>query len=156
MLTSSRKALNELANSFKATAAAIRPSTPTLLLRDVSPVGQDSEKSIKSKKSGAHWRSSESTKTGEDVSKGSSPVLPDCDYSDHFLGSKTFLTDIEINVSPPDDPFADPSDESMSNVDETDDSSGARQESLNVEKGRIRTPSPAGMPLPESPMPGGI
>lgn len=100
LMTSSRKALNDFAQSVKATAAAMRPSTPPSLLRDVSPMGRDSEKSVKSKKS-VHWHSSDSTAAAsgtngqsspKDIVKKSSPLLPEMVYSDHFLGSKVALT----------------------------------------------------------------
>ena len=100
MLQSSRKALNELANSVKATAVSMRPTTPPALLQGMSPIGRDSEKSVKSKKS-VHWRSSESTAKAresdgrtspKDILKDSTPILPGFDYSDHFLGSKIVLT----------------------------------------------------------------
>jgi hypothetical protein len=62
-------------------------------------------------------------------------------------------TNMTHNSIPLEDPFADPSDESMSIVDETEDSQETCQELLDVENGRVRTPSPAGISLPESPMP---
>lgn len=121
MLKSSRKALNELANSVKATAVSMRPTTPPALLQGMSPVGRDSEKSVKSKKS-VHWRSSESTTKAresddrtspKDIIKDSSPILPGFDYSDHFLGSKIALT-----ARPPPTPIL----SALEQVDQTHDS----------------------------------
>jgi hypothetical protein len=92
--------LNDFAHSVKATAAAMRPSTPPAMLLDTSPIGRDSEKSVKSKKS-VHWRSSESTTmitasddptSPKDILKATSPTLPDFNYEDHFLGSRIALT----------------------------------------------------------------
>jgi hypothetical protein len=93
MLTSSRKALNDFANTFKAKATPGRPSTPPGLLRDPSPMGRDSEKSVKSKKS-VHWRSSETMVTSlQDIPKDFSPVLGTLEGLDeHFLGSALALT----------------------------------------------------------------
>lgn len=100
MLTSSRKALNGFANSVKATAAAMRPSSSPAFSRDMSPISRHSEKSVKSKKS-VQWRSSESTAlvrggdeqaSPKDIPKNFSPILPDMVDSEHFLGSQIALT----------------------------------------------------------------
>jgi hypothetical protein len=93
ILTSSRKALNDFANTFRAKAASVRPSTPPGLLRDPSPIGRDSEKSVKSKKS-VHWRSSETMVTKlQDIPKNFSPVLGTLEgLNEHFLGSALVLT----------------------------------------------------------------